>query len=269
MLCFPQAKINLGLAVLEKRSDGYHSIESLMHSIALFDILEIAQGKQDKLSVSGFPLNCSTEDNLVWKALILMRKHCGFPPVEMHLHKLIPSGAGLGGGSSDAAHTLLALKKMFKLDISKNKLRGLASELGSDCPFFLEAKAQYAKGRGELLESFSLNLEQQKLLLIIPDFSVSTQRAYSKVEAKQPQILPGQVLEMPIENWKPLLKNDFEKIIFDEFPFLKDLKETLYQKGAVYSSLSGSGPAMYALFKEKTEIELPDNYKHYWMDFPA
>lgn len=269
MLCFPQAKINLGLAVLEKRSDGYHSIESLLHPIALFDILEIVQGKQDTLCLSGFPLDCNTEDNLVWKALVLMRKHYSFPPVEFQLHKQIPSGAGLGGGSSDAASTLFSIKQLFNLKISKTKLMELASELGSDCSFFLEPIAQYAKGRGELLESFSIDIKLQKLLLIIPDFSVSTQIAYSRVEVNKHQILPRQVLEMSIEKWKPLLRNDFEKIVFDDFPFLSELKNRLYQKGANYVSLSGSGSALYALFLRKIEIKLPENYKHYWMDFPA
>lgn len=269
MLWFPHAKINLGLAVLEKRSDGYHSIESLLHPIQLFDLLEICQGRKDKLSLSGLTLDCRTEENLVWKALLLMRKHFEFPPVEIHLHKQIPGGAGLGGGSSDAAHVLLGICQLFHLNTSKKNMMDLALELGSDCPFFLEQKAQYAKGRGELLDSFPLNLRPFKLVLIIPDFSVSTQKAYSKIESKSPRMLPEKALKMPVEKWSQILINDFEEIVFAEFPVLANLKKRLYKIGAVYVSLSGSGSALYALFREKTTIELPESFKHYWMDFPA
>lgn len=266
MLLFPHAKINLGLAVLEKRSDGFHSIESVLYPIKIFDILEIVESDKDELFLSGALLESKREDNLVWKALQLMRKFYTFPSLKIHLHKQIPSGAGLGGGSSDAAHTLLGLDQLFKLNITKSTLIGLASKIGSDCPFFLKQKAQYAKGRGELLEDFDLKLRPQKLLLIIPEFSISTQTAYGKIVAETPEISPQEALKKPIEEWKYLLKNDFEKTTFNEFPILYDVKEMLYQKGAIYASLSGSGSSLFGLFSEKTSLNLPKKIHSCWLE---
>ena len=269
MLWFPFAKINLGLAVLNKRADGFHAIESLMHPIKLYDILEIIENPnkdQDELMLSGLPLEIPPEKNLVWKALKLLRKQYNFPALKIQLHKQIPSGAGLGGGSSDAAHTLLGINQLFKLNIDKNTLGKLASEIGSDCPFFLKQKTQYAKGRGELLKDFKLNLKPQKLVLIIPEFSISTQTAYGKIVAESPKISPEEVLKKPIEEWKHLLKNDFEKSTFDEFPILSDVKEMLYKKGAIYASLSGSGSALFGLFQEEIELKLYPKMKMYWLN---
>lgn len=269
MLWFPFAKINLGLAVLNKRADRFYAIESLLHPLKLYDILEIIENpneQQDELKLSGLPLYISPEENLVWKSLQLLRKQYDFPPLKIHLHKQIPYGAGLGGGSSDAAHTLLGINQLFKLNIDKNILEKLALEVGSDCPFFLKQKAQYAKGRGELLEDFDLKLRPQKLLLVIPEFSISTQTAYGKIVAETPQILPHEALKKPIKEWKHLLKNDFEKTTFSEFPILSDVKEMLYQKGAVYASLSGSGSAMVGLFQKEVELELLPKMKIYWIN---
>jgi len=273
MLWFPHAKINLGLAVLNKRKDGFHSIESLLHPIKLFDILEIIENQnsdnlEDELFLSGLSLDISTEENLVWKALQLLRKRFDFPSVKIHLHKQIPSGSGLGGGSSDAAHTLFAINQLFNLQISKNRLAELASEIGSDCPFFNENKSQYVKGRGELLESFELNQKPLKLFLVIPDFSVSTQRVYSKIKPKPNQKPPIEILKQPIKNWKTDLKNDFEEVVFKDFPLLSELKEELYRRAALYVSMSGSGSGIYALFSDEIKIQLPENYTSYWMNFP-
>lgn len=269
MLYFPFAKINLGLSVLSKRTDGFHAIESLLYPIKLHDILEIIENPsndQDELILSGLPLDVPPEKNLVWKALQLLRKQYDFPPLKIQLHKQIPSGAGLGGGSSDAAYTLLAINQLFKLNISQSTLEKLASEIGSDCPFFLKQKAQYAKGRGELLEDFELKPQPQKLVLVIPEFSISTQTAYGKIVAETPQISPEEALKKPIEEWKHLLKNDFEKTTFGEFPILSDVKDMLYKKGAVYASLSGSGSAMFGLFQEEVELELFPKMKMYWLN---
>ena len=273
MLWFPFAKINLGLAVISKFPDGYHAIESLLYPIKLYDILEIIESpdndiKEDEITISGLSLDSPANENLVWKSLQLMRKHFGFPKVKIHLHKQIPSGAGLGGGSSDAAHTLSGINQLFKLNCGNVKLKEFAFEIGSDCPFFLNQNAQYAQGRGELLESYYLKLKPKKLLLIIPDFSISTQKAYGKIVAKTPKILPIKALESTIEKWKYSLINDFEKVIFEEFPMLADLKEKLYQNGAIYTSLSGSGSALYGLFSKEISIDLPKNYLSYWLNFP-
>ncbi|MDA3905435.1 MAG: 4-(cytidine 5'-diphospho)-2-C-methyl-D-erythritol kinase [Bacteroidales bacterium] len=273
MLWFPYAKINLGLAVLNKRSDGFHNIESLLHPIKLFDILEIIEcdsdSYQDELSITGLSLDIHTKENLVWKSLELLRSYFDFPFIKIHLHKQIPIGAGLGGGSSDAAHTLLGINQLFQLNISDSTLVELASQIGSDCSFFINPYPQYAKGRGEILESLKINLNALKLLLVIPEFTISTKIAYKKIKTQTHRFMPIETLVQPINNWKSYLTNDFEEIIFDEFPILSDLKEKIYLNGAIYASLSGSGSVIYALFSEKIEIELPENYKHYWMDFTA
>lgn len=266
MLLFPHAKINLGLAVLEKHSDGFHSIESVLYPIKIFDILEIVESDKDELFLSGTLLESKREDNLVWKVLQLMRKFYTFPSLKIHLHKQIPSGAGLGGGSSDAAHTLLGLDQLFKLNVNESTLIGLASKIGSDCPFFLNTKAQYAMGKGEILEPLEIKLNNLKLVLVIPDFSISTKIAYSKITPKTPQVSPKEALQKPIENWKKLLKNDFEDVVLKAFPLLSELKEMLYQCGAIYVSLSGTGSGMYALFSDKITLEFPKDYKSFWLD---
>ena len=267
MLWFPFAKINLGLTVVNKRSDGFHNIESLLSPIKLYDILEIIEAEKDELFLSGLSLDIRPEENLAWKALLLLRKEFDFPFVKIHLHKQIPAGSGLGGGSSDAAHILLAINQLFKLNIDRNTLGKLASEIGSDCLFFLNKKTQYVKGKGEILEPFEQNLESLKLLLIIPDFSVSTQNAYAKIKAKSPILLPQEALQKPIKEWKRFLKNDFEKVVFNISPLLSEVKEMLYQKGAIYASLSGSGSAIFGLFFDEVSLELPEGYQSHWLDY--
>jgi len=267
MLWFPFAKINLGLTVVNKRSDGFHNIESLLYPIKLYDILEIIEGEKDELILSGLSLDISRDENLVWKALLLLRKEFDFPFVKIHLHKQIPSGKGLGGGSSDATHTLCAINQLFQLKLSDTKLLDLASEIGSDCSFFIKSKPQYAKGRGEFMKDFELDLKPLKLLLIIPDFPILTKIAYSKIIPIKEQNTPFEILKKPIENWKMNLKNDFETLAFKDFPILFNIKEQLYRNGAIYASLSGSGSAMYALFFSETTFKLPDAYKSYWLNF--
>ncbi len=272
MLCFPFAKINLGLAVLNKRSDGFHNIESLLHPVQLFDILEIIENKEsdhDELTVSGLAPAISIEDNIVWRALLLLRRHFEFPALKIHLHKQIPSGSGLGGGSSDAAFTLIAINQLFRLNMGKNQLMTWALELGSDCPYFIHSSPQYAQGRGELLVPYDLKIKNLKLFLLIPDFSVSSKEAYSKIKPNPKQTAPKAILNQPMENWKLHLKNDFEDVVFKEFSVLAELKKALYQKGAIYVSLSGSGSAMFALFENRIDIKVPNNYRFYWLDFPG
>lgn len=267
MLCFPYAKINLGLAVKGKRSDGFHSIESVLCPVNLFDILEILESDKDELLLSGFPFDIKPKDNLVWKALQLMRKSYNFPPLKIHLHKQIPFGAGLGGGSSDATHTLLSINQLFKLGINESILRELTLEIGSDCPFFIKRKVQLAKGRGELLEPLELYPKALKLLIIIPEIEISTKAAYSNIIPEKGSVSIKEAFQMPVEKWKSILRNDFEKLAFDEFPLLFDLKNTLYQNGAIYASLSGSGSGMFGFFEKQRNIDLPSNVKSFWLDF--
>ena len=267
MIWFPFAKINLGLSVLNKRNDGFHNIESLLHPIALYDILEIVKSKKDEFTLSGFSINTLPENNLVLKTVNILREYISFSPIKIHLHKQIPIESGLGGGSSDATHTLLGICQLFNLKINDDKLIEISGRLGSDCPFFLKSKTQYVKGRGEILEDFELNIIPFKLLLVIPDFSISTKTAFDRNTPKEPEYLPYQALNMPIEYWKSILKNDFEEIVFADFPILGEIKKKLYQQGAVYASLSGSGSSIYGLFSKQIEINLPQNFKYHWLDF--
>ncbi|HAG15568.1 MAG TPA: 4-(cytidine 5'-diphospho)-2-C-methyl-D-erythritol kinase [Bacteroidales bacterium] len=268
MLWFPPAKINLGLAVLHKRLDGYHSIETLLYPIPLFDLLEINKNPTqdtDIFSSSGLILDCRPEENLVWKALRRLRKEYKFPSVKIHLHKQIPVGSGLGGASSDAAYILLGIKWLFDLSISPSNLNLLAAEIGSDCPFFLKSRPRYIRGKGELLEDFYIHLAVKKLALVIPNFSISTKDAYQDIVPKIPAIFPFQALQMEIENWKKYLKNDFEERVFRVYPDLAKTKEELYRAGAHYVSLSGSGSGIFGLFESETELKLSAKHQVYWM----
>ncbi len=270
MLWFPKAKINLGLSVLNRRSDGYHAIETLLYPIPFSDILEIipspsSRNAKDKMSFSGLVLDIPLGENLVLKSLQLLRKHYVFPSVKIHLHKQIPFGAGLGGGSSDAASTLMGINRLFDLKIDPEELKELALTLGSDCPFFLKSIPQFARGRGELLEDFEWRHKAFYLYLFIPDFRISTQEAYQDIEIGKEPLSLEEALQKPIELWRELLVNDFEKTVFRKFPHLAVFKKQLYHAGADYVSLSGSGSAIYALFSKKTQFKIPANFKVYEM----
>ena len=264
MLWFPHAKINIGLSILNKRNDGFHSIESMICPIPMYDILEIVESlprdsnknKKDNLVFSGQPIHCPKDDNLVWKALILLRNKYNFPTVDIHLHKQIPSGAGLGGGSSDAAYTLMGINQLFRLGLNYKQLHAFAVELGSDCAFFLKYQSQFAWGRGELLRDYSLSIDSCKLALIVPDFKVSTQQAYARISPDKPDKKLINAIERPMKFWKEEIVNHFESIVFKDFPALLNLKEELYNEGAIYSSLSGSGSSVYAMFSQQKELQL-------------
>lgn len=269
MLLFPFAKINLGLSVKNKRPDGFHAIESVLCRIPFYDILEINPSTTDTLTLSGLPLTISRSENLVWKTLLTLRKLYDFPPVSIHLHKQIPPKTGLGGGSSDAAHFLNGITQLFKLAVSQETLFNIAASLGSDCPFFMQNHPQFASGRGEVLSSFSLPVSQLKMLLLIPKESISTADAYQNI-GKYPRTASNwNFAKQPVTQWKELLWNDFEPFVFERYPYLATLKDTLYKSGANFVSLSGSGSALYAFFPKETPIKLPENIRHYWFNFPV
>jgi len=260
MLSFPNAKINLGLNILRKRSDGFHEIETCMLPLHGFtDILEIIAGDNTengcKLSVSGILPDGDISNNLCYKAYDLLHKHYSLHPVEMHLHKCIPMGAGLGGGSADAAFTLRLLNDMFSLAISVDVLTMLAAELGSDCAFFIENKPAIATGRGEILKPCDIHLSGYYLLLALPAIHVTTATAYQLVVPKQTDIPLAEVLKCDVGEWKSLLVNDFEPYVFLQYPELRHIKNTLYDAGAVYASMSGSGSAVFGLFREPPKPE--------------
>ena len=254
MILFPNAKINIGLFVTEKRTNGFHNLETIFYPVThMADILEIKQADAPNGTVnfknSGLVIDCPEEKNLVIKAYRLLEKHFTLPAVNIHLHKIIPFGAGLGGGSSDAAFTLVGLNSMFNLGLSQEDLEGYAAELGSDCAFFIKNKPAYAHGRGEILEPIDLNLDQYQILVEKPDVSVSTKEAYSGITPTPAPFDLRTINTLPIEEWRNKIVNDFEKSILIAHPEIAEYKDMMYKKGAVYASMSGSGSAVFGIFK--------------------
>ena len=251
MLFFPNAKINIGLNIISKRVDGYHNLESIFYPIAWRDILEIMPSKQ--LSFESTGLSIPGQGNLCLKAYELMKSHYGIAPVSIHLHKNIPIGAGLGGGSSDAAFTLMALNTIFELDLEKDELKKIAAQLGADCPFFIDNTPSLASGIGEILNPIDLDISDNHLLVVKPDIFVSTAEAFSVIVPQKPSLSLEEEIKMPIKKWT--LKNDFEDSIFPQYPELLEIKKSLIQAGALYASMSGSGSSIYSIFSEKPQLE--------------
>ncbi|TAJ14165.1 4-(cytidine 5'-diphospho)-2-C-methyl-D-erythritol kinase [Marinilabiliaceae bacterium JC017] len=264
MICFPNAKINLGLNIINKRSDGYHNIETVFLPIGLRDVLEVVhncEGKQDYTwGNTGIVVDTPPENNICIKALRLMQQEVALSPIQIHLHKHIPFGAGLGGGSADAAFMLKLLNDFFELSLSNEKLKEMAVKLGADCSFFVDNMPAYATGIGEIMEPVTLNLEGYHLVLIVPDIHVSTPEAYSLVVPKKPDVCVKDSIKRPVEEWKDSIKNDFEISVFSKYPAIAELKQMLYDKGAVYASMSGSGSSVYGIFREEPELKMESGY---------
>ncbi len=250
MLVFPNAKINLGLNILAKRNDGFHDIATVFYPIGLSDILEISESETGKVEWvnTGLTVDCEAEKNLVVKAYQLLNEQFNLPAVTLHLHKVVPFGAGLGGGSADAAFALVALNAYFSLGLSKAELAAKAACLGSDCAFFVYNEPCVASGRGEILSPIELSLKGKHILLLTPEVHVSTATAYAGVTPNVPQLLPSEIVKMDISQWKHELKNDFEASVFQKFPELKYWRDKLYDEGAVYASMSGSGSSLFGIF---------------------
>lgn len=258
MILFPRAKINIGLHITEKRSDGYHNLQTIFYPVSLCDALEfIVPGEDfdaDEFISTGIPLDCQAESNLVLIALAKLREYNSIPYLKIHLHKVIPYGAGLGGGSSDAACFLKGINRYFDLGLSTGQLMEIALTIGSDCPFFIEGTPSYAEGRGEITRSLDPVPEGNYLLLIKPAIDISTRETYGKcTPVMRSPDLPD-FYRQDISKWKDLIINDFEKIVFSEHPGLGRIKEDLYAAGAAYSSLSGSGSVVYGIFTGKPDI---------------
>lgn len=251
MILYPPAKINLGLNILSKRDDGYHEIETCMVPIPFYDILEITLSETFEFFQSGLRIPGESGTNLCEKAFYKLKDAFQIPNVRIHLRKQIPMGAGLGGGSSDAAYVLKGLNELFDLKIEEKTLEEIAAELGSDCPFFIKNKAQIATGRGELLHEIPLHLVGKYLILLNPGIHVGTKEAYEGVVPKIPKIPISEIIQSPIENWQSTLKNQFEQHIFVKYPKIAELKQVLVDMGAVYASMSGSGSSLYGIFDEK------------------
>lgn len=252
MISFPNAKINLGLNIVERRSDGYHNLETVFYPIGLTDVLEIvpAHGSESTLTTYGNRVDCPVEKNLVMRALRLMQQHYEVPEVDVYLYKHIPDGAGLGGGSSDASSTMLMLNEMFNLNAGKDKLARLAATLGADCPFFIYNTPMMATGIGDVLTPIDVSLTGLYLFLVKPAVSVPTGVAYSRVTpAPSVSSLEHDVAKC-VSQWTGVVKNDFEPSVFAVFPELAAIKATIEKGGALYASMSGSGSSIFGIFDD-------------------
>lgn len=252
MVVFPNAKINLGLNIVERRPDRYHNIETVMYPVKWCDVLEIvsAKGKETTLTVTGRMVDCPAEKNLVMKAYRMISAEVGtLPPVDIYLRKIVPDGAGLGGGSADASFTLMCLNDMFKLEMTDDKLADIASRIGADCPFFIYNRPMLATGIGTEFDSIEVNLAGYRIVIVKPRVSVPTAKAYSGVVPQRPSCDLREALKKPLTEWNGVVKNDFEESVFALYPEIGTVKERLRQMGAEYVSMSGSGSAVYGIFK--------------------
>jgi len=249
MISFPNAKINIGLNVVEKRLDGYHNLETVFYPVKLRDALEIVKSDKTGFSASGITIDGDPELNLVMKAYRLLQKDFELSTVKIHLHKVIPFGAGLGGGSADAAFALKMLNDMFGLGLSTEKLEIYASKLGADCPFFIQNKPIFAHGIGDQFREIQLDLSGYEIVIVKPPLSVSTAEAYRNIQPKKADFDLKRITELSIEEWKEVVKNDFEASVFPGYPEIKVIKQKLYDAGAVYASMSGSGSAVFGIFR--------------------
>lgn len=254
MLYFPNAKINLGLHVIEKRADGFHNLETVFYPIGLSDVLEVLPRPTFEFTTSGLVIDGNPHNNLCVKAYNLLKTDFDISPVYMQLHKIIPMGAGLGGGSADAAFVLKALNNEFDLGLNTKQLKNYAAQLGSDCAFFIDNTPSVASGRGEVLQPVNISLKGWHLALVKPDIHVGTAEAYAGITPKKPQHTLTSVINKPVEEWAHFLVNDFEESIFKNHPQIAGIKQQLYALGATYAAMSGSGSTVFGLFKNEVDI---------------
>ena len=257
MITFPNAKINIGLQVTERRPDGYHNLDTVFYPIPLYDALEVIEAKgaeyDCRLHLSGVEIAGDPDTNLVVRAYRLLAANYPLPSVDIYLHKHIPTGAGLGGGSADASFMLRLLNEMYSLHISDEQLEIYAAQLGADCPFFITCTPVYATGIGNEFHPITLDLAGLYLVVVKPDVFVSTKEAYSMVIPEKPAVTLDKKTALPIAEWRDTISNDFEKGIFALHPELQGIKDRLYELGAVYAAMSGSGSALFGLFTEPVE----------------
>ena len=249
MLSFPNCKINLGLRILRRRDDGYHQLETVFYPLPVKDALETIRSQELTFTASGLPIPGDPTDNLCLKAWQLLKKDLPeLPPVQIHLHKHIPMGAGLGGGSADGAFMLQLLNKQFHLELSTERLIQYAAQLGSDCPFFIINKPCLGGGRGEELQPIELDLSSYRMALVSPGTHIGTAWAFSQCTPSEKGKPVREIIAQPVNTWAAELVNDFEAAIFPAYPELKRIKEELYNAGAIYASMTGSGSAFYGIF---------------------
>ncbi|MFP4470718.1 MAG: 4-(cytidine 5'-diphospho)-2-C-methyl-D-erythritol kinase [Bacteroidales bacterium] len=266
MVVFPNAKINLGLLVTEKRPDGFHNIQTVFYPVPLREALELlpSSGGEIKFMVSGKEVPGGTQNNIILKAWQMLKDDFGLPGATIHLHKTIPIGAGLGGGSSDAAFMLKLARQVFDLDVSDEELMDYARRLGSDCAFFILNKPVAAFGRGDEFSKIQLDLSAYHLVIVKPEIHIGTAEAYAWVKPSAPKHDIMEIIRQPVSEWKKHLTNDFEPPVFEKYPLIGEIKSRLYRHGALYASMSGSGSAVYGIFPENPGLEDAFEGHFYW-----
>ena len=265
MIAFPHCKINLGLHVTERLADGYHHIETCFYPIPWSDVLEIIPSKEFSFNVTGSIISGDANENLCVKAYQAIQKKFNISAVSIHLHKIIPMGAGLGGGSSDASFCLRMLNEIFSLKISTQELVSFASTLGSDCSFFIEDDPKLGSGKGDILNSVKIDLQGMYIVVVQPAVHISTVEAYGLITPSKPTRSIEQIInEVPVSSWHEAMSNDFEVPIFKKYPQIKNIKDVLYEAGATYASMSGSGSAVYGIFDSPVDLQRKFTGCTYW-----
>lgn len=270
MVVFPNAKINIGLHILGKRTDGFHELQSLFYPVAIKDVLEAIPNNKNEIifSQSGLPIGGDINSNLCVKTYQLIRsKYTSLPGLTVHLHKNIPMGAGLGGGSADGSFMVQLINSLFDLKMSLDEQLSIAAQLGSDCPFFIYNRPCLVRGRGEVIEPLEVDLKAYHIFLINPGIHINTGWAFQSLQHYSQPFSPQLLLTTPLDSWKDILLNDFESAVFTAHPTIAQIKEQLYEKGAVYASLSGSGSTMYGIFPRHLQPSFifPENYFTIWV----
>lgn len=255
MLAFANAKINLGLQVTEKRSDGYHNLDTVFYPVKINDVIEVNDAAVTSFVSSGIEIPGDSSDNLCLKAFNLLRKEFDLPPQQITLLKNIPIGAGLGGGSSDAATLVKLVNQKFALGLSELQMEQYVRPLGADCAFFIGNKPVYAQGKGDEFTFVDVNLSAYEIVVVNPNIHVSTADAYSGIIPSVPAASVKDLIHLPVEQWKATIFNDFERSVFQKFPRIKELKDTLYDQGAVFALMSGSGSSVFGIFKNKVKLQ--------------
>jgi 4-diphosphocytidyl-2-C-methyl-D-erythritol kinase len=254
MITFPSAKINIGLNITSRRPDGYHNLETIFYPIKIKDGLEVIESPVMSFETSGIAIPGHANENLCLQAYDLLRKDFDLPNIKIHLHKKIPIGAGLGGGSADAAFFIKLINQKFKLDLSTEKMQNYCRKLGADCAFFIENKPVFAFGKGDEFESINLDLSDYFMALVMPPVHVSTGEAYRGVQPKKTQQSVKELIKLPIEEWQGKITNDFESHILKNHPTIRGVKTSLIETGALFALMSGSGASVYGIFKEATDL---------------
>ena len=255
MLAFANAKINLGLQVTEKRVDGYHNVDTVFYPVKIKDVIEINDAETTSFVSSGIEIPGNPSDNLCLKAFHLLQKEFNLPPQKITLLKNIPIGAGLGGGSSDAATLVRLLNDKFSLGLTELQMEQYVRPLGADCAFFIGNRPVYAQGKGDEFSPINIDLSAYEIVVVNPNIHVSTADAYSGIIPSVPAASVKDLIHLPVEQWKSSIFNDFERSVFQKFPKIKELKETLYDRGAVFALMSGSGSSVFGIFENKVDLQ--------------